>query len=496
MSNIFISYAQEDRPKAKLIAEELEQRGWSVWWDRMIPAGRVFDDVIEQEINDAKCIIVLWSSHSVHSRWVKSEASEGADRQILVPVLIEDVPIPLAFKRIQAADLTTWREGPLPSGFEKLVSDIDALPGLSRRGRDAQQQGVGGSTSSQDLTGYGDVGDKKRETPADIQDRLVSVLREEELPTVEKNHIPRELRNSRAKRPGGFWYGMATAVSVVTILVLGYWFYASQLLPQAPSPPEVVQPELGWPSPEQPASAPPEQMPSRAARPFEIALSKYRSNATTAGNVQLKATDVAENGAVVPAFLGSDILPGRHAWLISKNGCWYTELYNPAHTIITGYSLRIKMDRTDKLVALVEGDSSRVDEASKLVKVTVGSGIPCTGWTSAHSVGDMKKNLLDNAVRKAGQLHQKIKLEAKSDGGGFTLKSLIKHTATERDYIQYVGVYLNEKPVAYLTWGVLVTDNPYLSLTIRGAGRTGDDLKIGWIDNRGKVAVSQNTEIK
>ena len=134
MSDIFISYSREDRPRAKLIAEELERRGWSVWWDRIIPAGQVFDDVIEQAIRDAKCIIVLWSSHSVGSRWVRSEASEGADRQILVPVLIEEVPIPLAFKRIQAADLTMWRDGVMPASFEKLVSDINALPGLARPG--------------------------------------------------------------------------------------------------------------------------------------------------------------------------------------------------------------------------------------------------------------------------------------------------------------------------------------------------------------------------
>ena len=37
MSDIFISYAKEDKEKAGLLAEVLEEQGWSVWWDRRDP---------------------------------------------------------------------------------------------------------------------------------------------------------------------------------------------------------------------------------------------------------------------------------------------------------------------------------------------------------------------------------------------------------------------------------------------------------------------------
>jgi phage replication-related protein YjqB (UPF0714/DUF867 family) len=43
MSDIFISYAKEDRGKAKDIAEALKQQGFSVWWDRSILPGETFD---------------------------------------------------------------------------------------------------------------------------------------------------------------------------------------------------------------------------------------------------------------------------------------------------------------------------------------------------------------------------------------------------------------------------------------------------------------------
>ena len=75
MSDIFISYANDDRPRAQALAETLEGQGWSVWWDRVIPAGRTFDEVIEEALDESKCIIVLWSTRSVKSRWVRTEAA-------------------------------------------------------------------------------------------------------------------------------------------------------------------------------------------------------------------------------------------------------------------------------------------------------------------------------------------------------------------------------------------------------------------------------------
>jgi hypothetical protein len=46
MPDVFISYASADRDRARLIAEVLATKGWSVWWDREIPPGKSFDEVI------------------------------------------------------------------------------------------------------------------------------------------------------------------------------------------------------------------------------------------------------------------------------------------------------------------------------------------------------------------------------------------------------------------------------------------------------------------
>jgi hypothetical protein len=129
MSDIFLSYKSEDRPKAKISAEALERHGYSVWWDRIIPPGKTFDQVIEEALDAAKCVIVLWSKESVISDWVKNEAREGARRRILVPVLIDDVKIPFEFRHIQAAQLIDW-QGTLPNPeFDLLLESVGQILG-------------------------------------------------------------------------------------------------------------------------------------------------------------------------------------------------------------------------------------------------------------------------------------------------------------------------------------------------------------------------------
>ena len=127
MSDIFISYARADKDRAELLADALTRKGWSVWWDREIPPGKSFDETIENALTSARCVIVLWSKDSVSSRWVKTEAAEGAARGILVPALIDKVRIPLEFKRIEAADLCDWQGDSPHSEFDQLLKTVASL---------------------------------------------------------------------------------------------------------------------------------------------------------------------------------------------------------------------------------------------------------------------------------------------------------------------------------------------------------------------------------
>ena len=100
-----------------------------MWWDRKIPPGKTFDETIEEALDQAKAVVAVWTKAGVTSRWVRTEAAEGAARGILVPVLMEDVRLPLAFRRIQVADLTGWEPGRDHAGFTELINALNVLIG-------------------------------------------------------------------------------------------------------------------------------------------------------------------------------------------------------------------------------------------------------------------------------------------------------------------------------------------------------------------------------
>ncbi|MFO1187310.1 MAG: toll/interleukin-1 receptor domain-containing protein [Alphaproteobacteria bacterium] len=109
MTDVFISYARENRPQVERIAETLTGIGHKVWWDPHIKTGAGFREEIQAALNETKSVIVMWSQFSVTSRFVCDEADEGAARNILFPALLDLVDIPLGFRQIQTADLTGWR---------------------------------------------------------------------------------------------------------------------------------------------------------------------------------------------------------------------------------------------------------------------------------------------------------------------------------------------------------------------------------------------------
>ena len=126
MADVFISYDREDRERVQPLAEALRDAGFSVWWDRNIIAGKRFDRAIEQALDEAKCVVVCWSGHSVDSEWVKNEAAAGAERGILVPAFIDDVRLPLEFRRRQTVSLVGWNGTPTHAGFVELCEGIRA----------------------------------------------------------------------------------------------------------------------------------------------------------------------------------------------------------------------------------------------------------------------------------------------------------------------------------------------------------------------------------
>lgn len=132
MADIFLSYASEDLERVRPLVEYLQSLGWSVWWSREgLVAGPSFDEKIEEAIADASCVVVAWSEASIASRWVRAEANEGLEREILVPLLLEDVRPPLVFRAAHTANLIGWPQRRPETELNALITGIRNVVGTT-----------------------------------------------------------------------------------------------------------------------------------------------------------------------------------------------------------------------------------------------------------------------------------------------------------------------------------------------------------------------------
>jgi tetratricopeptide (TPR) repeat protein len=141
VADVFLSYARPNGAAAAHIVQELEKRGWSVWYDPDIPAHRLYSDVIATELQSAKAVLVLWSAAAADSQWVRSEANRARELGKLVQARLDATRLPMPFDQIQCADLTRWRRRQATGGWPQIERSIGALVGLdvaitcSSRGR-------------------------------------------------------------------------------------------------------------------------------------------------------------------------------------------------------------------------------------------------------------------------------------------------------------------------------------------------------------------------
>ncbi len=126
-TDIFLSYARHDRGTARIFAECLVDEGFNVWWDASLRSGETFDEVIERNLRDAKAVVVLWSTASVASRWVRAEATLADRRNKLAPAIIEVCDRPIIFELTHAAELTGWTGDISDPRWRTFVSDLRRL---------------------------------------------------------------------------------------------------------------------------------------------------------------------------------------------------------------------------------------------------------------------------------------------------------------------------------------------------------------------------------
>ena len=125
MHDIFVSYAHEDKLKARQLVDLFEGQGWSVWWDEQISVGTKYSSLLDEALSQSRCVIVCWSEASLRSEYVRSEAHRGSARAVLLQIMLEDVVLPSPFNEYSVSDLTAWPDTKLGKyEAERLLRDI------------------------------------------------------------------------------------------------------------------------------------------------------------------------------------------------------------------------------------------------------------------------------------------------------------------------------------------------------------------------------------
>src|SRR5580700_205278 len=132
MSDVFISYARSTATEAHAVAEALRTLGYDVWRDDELPAHRAYAEVIEERLQAAKAVVVIWSADAVKSDWVQSEADTARTDHKLVQLTVDGSKLPRPFDRIQCADLIGWTGDVETHDWRKVVASVGDLVGAGR----------------------------------------------------------------------------------------------------------------------------------------------------------------------------------------------------------------------------------------------------------------------------------------------------------------------------------------------------------------------------
>lgn len=127
---LFLSYTRADIDAARPIISILEDAGFDVWWDGLLEGGVNYLPTTEAALENADCVVVLWSKLSVDSNWVRDEAQSGRERGRLVPVSLDGTMSPLGFRQIQLLDISRWKGDPKAAEMQSVIKAINGLIAL------------------------------------------------------------------------------------------------------------------------------------------------------------------------------------------------------------------------------------------------------------------------------------------------------------------------------------------------------------------------------
>ena len=133
MADVYLVYPTADADRAGEIGAALADCGWDV---------RIPDEFVESDRNElrtSRCVVVIWSEYSDPlPGYVRSELWAAKQRQVLVPVFVDDVEPPPGFRSNDLWDvyrgyieikLIGWGGGTRGAEFQRLKNRVKELAG-------------------------------------------------------------------------------------------------------------------------------------------------------------------------------------------------------------------------------------------------------------------------------------------------------------------------------------------------------------------------------
>jgi hypothetical protein len=133
--DVFISYAQEDKPIADAVCAKLESRHIRCWIaPRDVPPGSDFPEAIINGIDGGKVVVLIFSSHANNSPHVIRELTNAVNKgRIIIPFRIEDVIPSKSMEYL--ISVPHWLDAvtpPLEKHIELLAKTVECIIGTEK----------------------------------------------------------------------------------------------------------------------------------------------------------------------------------------------------------------------------------------------------------------------------------------------------------------------------------------------------------------------------
>ena len=132
---IFLSHSHNDREFAERLARALVVHGQDVWFDKwdIQPGDSIVNKIFEEGLASAAAFAIVLSKESVRSSWVREELNVATIRRIedlvrVMPILKEDVEIPISLRTLHWVDMRTDFDGGVRSILNALAGVSDKPP--------------------------------------------------------------------------------------------------------------------------------------------------------------------------------------------------------------------------------------------------------------------------------------------------------------------------------------------------------------------------------